>query len=1341
MGSAGSLACAAAGTSLTSTSVVLDVVAPLNTAVPLTVTVSSAVIDPVPAGNSRTHPVSVTTDGSDSVSTATALSGVPVRLKDRLYPSGDVDYYSFAAAAGDRVYAAVMAAGNINPKLTLLAANGTTEIEVDDDDGTLGPLSPSIAGAHVPAAGTYYLKVENASSVASGIGAYDLYLDVRSGTPTPDVEPGGTLPSSRWVSGFIADAFDSDSFTFDVNAGDTVFVSLDMDPATAGGVRAGGTRWNGSLTLTPEGGAALSATDANNVSPNSEALFAAFRTAGRVTLTVAATSGAGELATYHLNVAIIPAPAETCTTYTSTDVPKTVGPNPVAGGVRSTITVPDNVRVARVAVQMTLTHANLADLDITLKAPGGTEIPVVTDQASTDSATATLRLDEARGAFPISSISVGLSAFVVMPTSREMLSWFAGDRAQGEWTLTVRDDAPGNSGSLVAWSLTICPEVAASCPVGTQPQPLLSTDFETGDGGFTHAGVLDEWEWGTPSSSPITTCGGGTKCWKTDLDSRYEDYSAQALFSPTWVVPATAAAVLVEWSHRHQLETLRFDGYAVDLVDAAQAPLRRLYQMEDGLSVEVVGTDSIEIAAGWARRRATLTGVAGQTLGLRWRMDSDSSITRAGVAVDDVTVSACVPPADLSITKTGTPDPVSAGGTLTYALNVSNAGPSVATGVQVTDTLPVGTTFLSATAPADWTLTTPAVGASGTVTATKTSMAVGESLGNPLLIAVRVPVASLALTNTAAVTATGSADPDPSNNTASTTTMVLSPPSITITTPTTGATYAASQAFVTLAGTASDATGIAAVTWVSNRGPSGTASGTTAWTAAQIPLSPGANVITVTARDADTPSSTATATITVTVGSLSYYLAEGATGAFWDLDILIANPNPVEAPVTITFLKEDASTVTVRRTLLPTSRTTIPADAIVGLEQTATSAVVTSTAGLPLVVERSMFWDAGYYGSHGGTAVSGPSTRWYFAEGSQGMFDTYVLLANANGAAATATVQFLTEYDGVVTRVIDLPPTSRTNVVAGAIPELVNKSFSIVVDATLPIIAERAMYFGPGFKGGHESMGVTEPSASWFLAEGSTGLFTTYVLVGNPNTTPANVTLTYLLDTGQVIVRPRVMGPNSRLTVPLSGEAAAMANVAVSTTVTADVPVIAERAMYWPSNDWGEAHNSFGVTETALKWGLAEGRVGGPQHFATYILLANPNATAAQVRITYLRTDGTTVTKDYDGGCDEPIQRARECLRAGTPGRALRRGDRGAQRHADRRGTGDVQRRRGRERVGRRHQRDGDAVAIGPFWRTTTSAAIGSQVWGALSVRRNRRSGLGRGRLGFRQRPARVAGR
>ncbi|WP_154723337.1 DUF7933 domain-containing protein [Ilumatobacter coccineus] len=53
------------------------------------------------------------------------------------------------------------------------------------------------------------------------------------------------------------------------------------------------------------------------------------------------------------------------------------------------------------------------------------------------------------------------------------------------------------------------------------------------------------------------------------------------------------------------------------------------------------------------------------------------------------------PDADLSSTKDATPDPVIAGEVVTYLITVSNAGPSDATGVVVTDTLPAGLTAVN----------------------------------------------------------------------------------------------------------------------------------------------------------------------------------------------------------------------------------------------------------------------------------------------------------------------------------------------------------------------------------------------------------------------------------------------------------------------------------------------------------------------------------------------------------------------------------------------------------------------------------------------------------------------
>jgi len=54
--------------------------------------------------------------------------------------------------------------------------------------------------------------------------------------------------------------------------------------------------------------------------------------------------------------------------------------------------------------------------------------------------------------------------------------------------------------------------------------------------------------------------------------------------------------------------------------------------------------------------------------------------------------------ADLTISKADSPDPVSVGSSLTYTLQVQNLGPDPASGVIVTDELPKGVDFVSATA-------------------------------------------------------------------------------------------------------------------------------------------------------------------------------------------------------------------------------------------------------------------------------------------------------------------------------------------------------------------------------------------------------------------------------------------------------------------------------------------------------------------------------------------------------------------------------------------------------------------------------------------------------------------
>jgi hypothetical protein len=112
------------------------------------------------------------------------------------------------------------------------------------------------------------------------------------------------------------------------------------------------------------------------------------------------------------------------------------------------------------------------------------------------------------------------------------------------------------------------------------------------------------------------------------------------------------------------------------------------------------------------------------------------------------------------------------------------------------------------------------------------------------------------------------------------------------------------------------------------------------------------------------------------------------------------------------------------------------------------------------------------------------------------------------------------------------------------------------------VIAERAMYYN-NRTCAHDSIGVTESSRTWYLAEGSTsGGFETYLLLANPSDETATVNLTFMTGDEDISTDPVVLPPGRRHTVDVGKT---VSNIQVSTRVTSDVPVIAERAMYGQS--------------------------------------------------------------------------------------------------------------------------------------------------------------------------------
>ena len=122
--------------------------------------------------------------------------------------------------------------------------------------------------------------------------------------------------------------------------------------------------------------------------------------------------------------------------------------------------------------------------------------------------------------------------------------------------------------------------------------------------------------------------------------------------------------------------------------------------------------------------------------------------------------------ADLRITNVATPSPATVGSALNYKLTVTNGGPDGAANVNVIDTVPATTTFVSAT---------PSQGTCAGTATVSCSLGTLASAASATVGIVVTPTSGGAITNTASVSAS-TADPASANNTAQAVTIVSAPP-------------------------------------------------------------------------------------------------------------------------------------------------------------------------------------------------------------------------------------------------------------------------------------------------------------------------------------------------------------------------------------------------------------------------------------------------------------------------------------------------------------------------------------------------------------------------------------
>ena len=122
--------------------------------------------------------------------------------------------------------------------------------------------------------------------------------------------------------------------------------------------------------------------------------------------------------------------------------------------------------------------------------------------------------------------------------------------------------------------------------------------------------------------------------------------------------------------------------------------------------------------------------------------------------------------ADLALTKADSPDPVVVGSPLTYSLTVTNSGPADATGVVVTDVLPVGVSFQSATASQG-----TCAQVNGSVVCDLGTLDANAEATLSISVVPAASVGGTTITNSATVSS-DNADPNTDNNGASASTVV-----------------------------------------------------------------------------------------------------------------------------------------------------------------------------------------------------------------------------------------------------------------------------------------------------------------------------------------------------------------------------------------------------------------------------------------------------------------------------------------------------------------------------------------------------------------------------------------
>ncbi len=299
-------------------------------------------------------------------------------------------------------------------------------------------------------------------------------------------------------------------------------------------------------------------------------------------------------------------------------------------------------------------------------------------------------------------------------------------------------------------------------------------------------------------------------------------------------------------------------------------------------------------------------------------------------------------------------------------------------------------------------------------------------------------------------------------------------------------------------------------------------------------------------------------------GSTEWYLADGHTSDGFETWVEILNPGATRTGASLTYVTPDGPVAGPSLALEPRSRTTVLVNDTVRSGDVSTKV----TSDHPVVVERSMYWDA----RRGGACSNGvklPSKEWYFAEGAtHSGFETWVLLMNPGPGAAKVKLDLMTTGPGDrgrVRRSVSVPAGARRTVRLNDVVDGADVACAVRSDA--PVVAERTMLWAvPGGRAGHATVGMTAAAREVFLPEGCTAYgFETWLLLQNPGASESSVTVHAMTSGGEKRIAAVKVAAGARRTLRLNDYY--QGNLSIR--VAASLPVSVERAVYWNGRSGG----------------------------------------------------------------------------------------------------------------------------------------------------------------------------